>query len=245
MADCVGIDQLGIASPACLTFATNKLAQAPVFWGRYFKGPGNTDPGQYQADEEASFFHQHGIRVLPIARQTPNVSKPDIDLGRDDGADNAAALIDSFGADHLSTMPEVAVFLDAEPDHPLNHLYYQGWSAGLIAGGISQNVQFAPCVYAHHRDGVSWSAVGDAISAGAICHAAWIVFMESTDFPIGPWKERFTGTNMPSSVRVAITQRILDLADPQGRAYDFDLVNPDHKDWLLPRLVLPRDIAIA
>ena len=246
MADCVGIDQARAASASCLQVATQKLGQQPVFWGRYFKDPGNTSSIQYQANLESDFFNINNVRVLPVGRQTGNVGEPDSDLGRQDGGDNAAAVIASFGAVHLSTMPEVAVFLDAEIGTPLNHIYYQGWSAGLIAGGTSQNVKFVPCVYAHHNDGNTWSELGKAISGGSICGAAWIVFMDSMNFPIGPWQPaRFTGKNMPTSVRVAIAQRVLDFKDQQSRAYDFDLVNPAHQDWLLPRLVLPQASHVA
>jgi hypothetical protein len=246
MADCLGIDQARTASASCLQVATQKLGHLPVFWGRYFKQPGDTSSIQYQATLESDFFNSNGIRVLPVARQTGNVSQPDRELGRQDGSDNAAAIIASFGAAHLSTMPEVAVFLDAEINNPLNHVYYQGWSSALIAAGNSQNVKFVPCVYGHHNDGTTWSELGKAINGGSICGAAWIVFMDSMTFPIGPWQPaRFTGKNMPASVRVAIAQRVLDFKDQQGRAYDFDLVNPAHQDWLLPRLVLPEPLRIV
>src|SRR5216683_4813914 len=166
MADCVGIDQATTASASCLHVATQKLAQPPVFWGRYFKAPGDTSPIQYQASLESKFFNSNKIKILPVGRQTDNVSKPDSNLGRHDGDNNAAAIIASFGAAHLATMPEVAVFLDAEINTPLNHLYYEGWSAGLIAGGSSLNVKFVPCVYGHHNDGHTWSELGKAIGGG-------------------------------------------------------------------------------
>ncbi len=243
MADCCGIDQSTTASEASLAFAKSKLGQPPAFWGRYFKTTGNTDPAQYQSGRESSFFSTHQIRVLPIARQTQNVSEADRDLGFDDGQDNAAAVIGSFGASHLSQMPEVAVFLDAEINNPLHRLYFRGWSDGLIAGGNTDPnnpVKFMPCLYAHHNDGQSWNELGKALNDGAVCGAAWIVFMDSKKFPLGPWQiDRFTGKNMPDGVRVAVAQRILDLADEHQRTYDFNLVNPAHQDWLLPRLVLP------
>src|SRR5204862_7732893 len=147
---------------------------------------------------------------------TANVSEPDSALGEHDVGDIAAAIIATFVADHLSTMPEVAVFLDAEINNPLNHIYYQGWSAGLIAGGSSQNVKFAPCVYGHHNDGETWSELGKALSAGSICGAAWIVFMDSMNFPIRPLPTAgFMGKNMPASVRVAIAQRGVDFQDTE------------------------------
>jgi len=240
MVDCVGVDQARTASAACLQIATEKLRQTPVFWGRYFKAPGDTSPIQYQANLETQFFNNHNIKVLPVGRQTANVDTPDRRLGHQDGLNNAAAMIASFGAAHLAMMTEVAVFLDVEIDTPLNHVYYDGWSEGLIAGGRDSNVRFAPCIYGHHNDGTTWQELGKAISNGAVCGAAWIVFMESMNFPIGPWKSKFTGRNMPPDVRVAIAQRVLDFKDAQGRAYDFDLVNPAHQDWLLQRLILPK-----
>ena len=53
MADCVGIDQASTASTNCLQVATQKLGQPPVFWGRYFKEPGNTSSIQYQVNLES------------------------------------------------------------------------------------------------------------------------------------------------------------------------------------------------
>jgi hypothetical protein len=63
--------------------------------------------------------------------------------------------------------------------------------------------------------------------------------MDTGKFPIGPWQTKFTSPHMPATVRVAITQRILDFRDNQHRTYDFDLVNPAHQDWLLQRLTVP------
>jgi hypothetical protein len=126
-----------------LKIATNLLEQPPAFWGRYFKGPGNKMPIQYQASQEAVLFANHNIRVLPIARQTRNVSQADKDLRYADGVRNAAALISSFGAVRLSKMPGVVIFLDVEPETPLNRAYYEGWSAGLVEASINTQRPFA------------------------------------------------------------------------------------------------------
>jgi hypothetical protein len=79
------------------------------------------------------------------------------------------------------------------------------------------------------------------MNQGATCGAAWIVYMDSGTFPIGPWEARFTSATMPSSLPVVMVQRILDFKDSAlpPRTYDFDLVNPVYQDWLLQRLVLP------
>jgi hypothetical protein len=255
--DCVGIDQGLLATDECYKTATNLLGQQPTFWGRYFKGPGNRMPIQYQADKETPFFANHSIRVLPIARQTGNVCKADRGLGYADGMRNAAAILSAFGAVHLSQMTEVLVFLDVEPNTPLNQTYYEGWSVGLVEAGTKCMVDFAdevkggivppgtivgfaPSVYGHHSDSATWSALKTAVDGGAQCEAAWVVYMDANpSFPIGPWKAKYTSNHMPRSVRVVLCQRILDFVDAKNRQYDFDLANPSHKDWMLDRLVLP------
>jgi hypothetical protein len=249
--DCVGIDQGLLASEECYRAAANLLGQEPVFWGRYFKGPGNRMPIQYQPDKEAAFFSSHSIRVLPVARQTRNVCKADSRLGYADGMRNAAAILSAFGAVHLSQMAGVLVFLDVEPETPLSQAYYEGWSAGLIEAGKKDMVdfadevralivppgtivQFAPSVYGHHSDSETWSALAKAVDGGAQCDAAWVVYMDiNPSFPIGPWKAKYTSLQMPQSVRVVLCQRILDFVDAKKREYDFDLANPTHKDWML------------
>jgi hypothetical protein len=255
--DCVGIDQGLLATEECYRTATSLLGQEPTFWGRYFKGPGNRMPIQYQADKEGAFFASHTIRVLPIARQTGNVCIADSGLGYADGMRNAAAILSAFGAVHLSQMTGVLVFLDVEPETPLSQAYYEGWSAGLIAAGRKDMVDFAdevkghivpqgpivgfvPSVYGHHSDSETWSALTKAVDGGAPCDAAWVVYMdENPNFPIGPWKAKYTSPQMPQSVRVVLCQRILDFLDAKGREYDFDLANPKYKDWMLDRLVVP------
>ena len=64
MVDCVGIDQARTASASCLHVATQKLGQQQVFWGRYFKDPGNTSSIQYQANLESDFFHTNNHKGL-------------------------------------------------------------------------------------------------------------------------------------------------------------------------------------
>lgn len=154
-------------------------------------------------------------------------------------------------------MPGVLVFLDVEPETPLSKDYYDGWSAGLMDAGNKSmidftdevrghkvppgaTVQFVPSVYGHHSDSETWSALSKAVDGGAVCEAAWVVYMDKKpSFPIGPWKASFTSPYMPQSVRVVLCQRILDFVDDKNREYDFDLVNPTHKGWMLDRLVLP------
>jgi hypothetical protein len=120
----------------------------------------------------------------------------------------------------------------------------RGWSKAEVQTRRIASI-FGPCLYAHHNDARSWTEVGTAIRNGAVCGAAWIVFEDTSTFPIAPWQAKFTSPRMPAVVRVAITQRILDLSDLRRRRYDFDLVNPARQDWLLPRLGLPQAIPVS
>lgn len=108
--DCVGIDQGRLASAECYSVAAALLGQQPAFWGRYFKGPGNRMPIQYQPDKEATFFSNRNIRVLPIARQTGNVCTADSGLGYADGQRNAAAILCALGQSTCHECPEYWYF---------------------------------------------------------------------------------------------------------------------------------------
>ncbi len=251
----VGIDQADIASLSCLRHASRLLGQHPAFLGRYFKGPGNTSRIQYQARAENSFFYSNYIRVLPIARQTNEVSGTERE-GFMAGQRNAAAILAAFGAMHLSNMSDgICVFLDVENNPTLSKEYYTGWAAGLVLGGQSSmidfgdeirllridpntHVRFLPCVYAHHNARATWRAPGKAIDDGAECYGSWVVYMDADRFPIWPWRAEFTSPEMPPTVPVVACQRILDHVE-DGQSIDFNLANPSHHSWLLPRLVLP------
>ncbi|WP_095089001.1 hypothetical protein [Mesorhizobium sophorae] len=252
----VGIDQADIASPPALRIGTKMLGKSPTFWGRFFKGPGNTSPIQYQPTVENTFFSQRGIRVLPIARQTNNVGRSER-LGYVDGQRNGAAVLAAFGANHLARMADgIRVFLDVERYGPMSPSYYEGWSKGLIDAGRQTmidfsdeidmgvfprdiSVTFRPCVYGHHSADRTWQSLGTAISGGAVCDGAWIVFMNSpARFPIWPWRSSFTSRHMPSSVPVLACQRILDYSQ-DGVNLDYNLANPAHEADFLNTLVLP------
>lgn len=259
MTDCTGIDANAIADQNQLQTATALLGQAPAFWGRYFKGPGNLMPTQYQAGSEADFFATNRIPVLPIARQTPDVAVADQNFGYAAGLRNAAALMASFGAVKLSQMPNgLAVFLDVEQQTPLTHQYYMGWSSGLIDGGTKSLIDFRdevaagtvpngavinfiPCIYGHHTADQTWQELQLALTGGAKCGAAWVIYEDANpQFPIGPWRSQdFTNQHMPAQVPVVVCQRILDYNDG---ALDFDLVNPAYQNWLLQRLIVPAPV---
>ena len=49
-----GADSTRLVTQELIASAVDVLASLPRFWGRYFKGPGNTNPVQYQARRENS-----------------------------------------------------------------------------------------------------------------------------------------------------------------------------------------------
>lgn len=260
--DCLGADQSFPITKDCLAVATGALQQAPAFWGRYFKGPGNLEPTQYQPTQEADIFADSHLRILPVARQTTRVGGTQA-MGYDDGLRNAAAIMAALGSVSLaSNTAGVAVFLDVEPSHSLSADYFTGWSTGLVEAGREKlvdfadeiaagkatpgtNVGFIPCIYGHHAADDTWKALSEAVRRGARCDAAWVVYMDANpSFPIGPWRAAYTSRFMPAGVRVAICQRILEWKDTRARQYDFNLVNPAFKDWIIERLVVPKRIIL-
>jgi hypothetical protein len=69
-----GADSTRPVTQKLIDSAIDVLASAPKFWGRYFKGAGNTNPAQYQAGRENPVLERAKVRVLPIARQTNNAA---------------------------------------------------------------------------------------------------------------------------------------------------------------------------
>jgi hypothetical protein len=107
-----GADSTRLVTQELIASAVDVLASLPRFWGRYFKGPGNTNPVQYQARRENSVLSRAKVRVLPIARQTSNVGGSRSDGDRD-GRQNAQAIVESFGSQYLGSLNNnPLIFLD-------------------------------------------------------------------------------------------------------------------------------------
>ena len=108
-----------VVTQELIALATVQLGTKPLFWGRYFKGPGDQNPVRYQAQLEGLILNSNGIRVLPIAQQTNNVAL-DQSTGHRDGLRNGAAIVSSFGQIYLSNLADgILVFLDVEgPPNP-------------------------------------------------------------------------------------------------------------------------------
>jgi hypothetical protein len=170
-AQVLGIDSLVVSSQAALANASSSsyLGQAPAFWGRYFYAPGQINSeghkdSHYSAAEN-EFLRSNGIRVLPLARQTGHVST-DSATGSIDARHNVDAIFEAFPVAYLAGAdPSALVFLDVEPEGPLNPDYYAGWSSTIssysarISGG---SVKLKPAIYANMHDDPTWSALARA-----------------------------------------------------------------------------------
>ena len=158
--------------------AKNLFGEDPVFWGRYFKGPGNSDPVQYQAHLENAALRARNIRLLPVARQTNHVGESE-GQGRADGILQTEGLLSAFDPDYLLTIgANFYYFLDVETSTPLSRGYYRGWAQALVqhsqeyTGG---KVRLAPCVYLSRDDAATCEALTAAVeNDGAECHGIWV-----------------------------------------------------------------------
>lgn len=172
-----GADATHPATSSLIGLAAKLLGSQPAFFGRYFKGPHNPSPIQYQPSQENPVLHAAGIRVLCIARQTNRVVGTESD-GVADAVNNMSAVVTAFGADYLASLAvEPLIFLDTEPQTPLNAAYFVGWAGALrnqgpVAPGAQ--LQFTPAIYLNQGDTKTWRALTTAINQGATCAGAWV-----------------------------------------------------------------------
>jgi hypothetical protein len=170
----VGADSLSPVNPALIQKAAAAMGQAPSFWGRYFTSVDTEGAGEYHHTVENGPLAAHGIRVLPIARQTNHVGL-DYDRGYADGKRNAQDLVATFGPAYLVQQgAQFSMFLDVEGSGAsrLSPSYYIGWCKGLAS--IPSGVEVIPCVYGIPGDAITWTALKTALAAGATCGGVWL-----------------------------------------------------------------------
>jgi len=233
-----GADVNNIVTTPMILSAEAETGGPIQFWGRYFKEAGNTSPEQYQAADEATVLHARGIRVLPIGRQTNHVGGSE-ELGRTDGANNAEAIIDSFGRQTLASLPAgLLVFVDVEgpPHASLSESYYKGWSEGLSQTGAAAGVRLLPGVYGAHGDRATWQELANAVAAGAACAGTWIARLHVVGCDrLRPFDEGFVRpVTLPNSIDILIWQCVQECHN-----LDFNILNPDFEADTLGKLVLP------
>jgi hypothetical protein len=173
----LGADATHPATPTLISLAGKLLRSPPSFFGRYFKGPHNPSPVQYQPQQENPVLSAAGIRVLCIARQTNRVGGSSAD-GVADAVNNMSAIVTAFGAEYLAKIAiEPLIFLDTEPQTPMSTDYFVGWAGALreqgpIAPGA--RLRFTPAIYLSGGDTRTWRALSGAMSKGASCAGAWV-----------------------------------------------------------------------
>lgn len=227
--------------------ATSFLGQKPVFWGRYFKAPGNTERVQYQANRENQALNRAGIPVLPIARQTNHVDETER-IGRFDARGNAEAIIQAFGEDYLASKgAEFFVFLDVEPSTPMSVDYWIGWASVITAHSESLSegrFKFLPCVYHHRNDRQTIRAINSAFNERRIkCYGVWVARYFNPDDTMchrpTDWMPEFVEPVIPVQAPLLAWQYIGDCF--RTHALDFNQVNPNinQETELLKFLILP------
>jgi hypothetical protein len=238
----VGVDSLSPVTEALVSAAKNALGTTPAFWGRYFTSTIAGGSGEFHHLIEDGVLRDHGIRVLPIARQTNKVGGARAD-GRSDGTNNAEDLLATFGVANLAAGGSVRIFLDVEGSgvSRLSQSYYEGWVEGLNAA--SQGVRILPCVYGIPGDAVTWSALSRAVSGGALCGGIWLSHPHVSAVEPVAWEpamlKPFAGV---PGVPVLLWQYLF------GHTFDRNLVNPDlgdAGDFLSTLVLLPSPVLDA
>ena len=215
-----GVDSFSAVTESLILQATSALGVKPAFWGRYFTNVTATQ-AEYRHRVEGPLLAVHGIRVLPIARQTNRVHGSETD-GAADGTANAADLMASFTPAERAA--GVRLFLDVEGDGP-SHLsteYYRGWSRELAAAGVNA------CIYGIPGDGATWSALRSAMASGAPCGGVWLSHPYRAVAEPLPWSAAMLAPYAPiAGVPVLLWQYAF------GTTFDRDLAAPNAPaDWL-------------
>jgi len=242
----VGADTSTVVTQELIALATVQLGTKPLFWGRYFKGPGDQNPVRYQAQLEGLILNSNRIRVLPIAQQTNNVAL-DQSTGHRDGLRNGAAIISSFGQIYLSNLVDgILVFLDVEgpPNPSLSVEYYKGWSNGLIVAGrtemveagASEGIRFLPAVYGPKGDDSTWQSLGHAVAEQAQCAGVCIARPGTIGcHSLREWNDDWI---RPKSLSNAIMP-LLWQGVQECAGLDYSRLNPSDPGSILNRLILP------
>jgi hypothetical protein len=180
--------------------------------------------------------------VLPIARQTGHVVDPN--KAQNDAVRNVAAIFEAFPATYLSGAdPDVLVFLDTEPETPLNADYYKAWSATIMseaAKASNGRVRFHPAVYGNYSDDDTWTALNQAVEDGAPCDGIWMARYYYKNAVPQPWSDKLTTPNVKPLCPILAWQYWAS-ADDAKPAFNFDttIASPLHADMLMSRLVMP------
>jgi hypothetical protein len=231
-----------------LELAKDLFGEYPVFWGRYFGGASGPTGAEYLHRREDGVLHAAGVKVLPIAQQTPRVSGNE-NQGSADAKANAEDVIGSFGAAYLKTLGnEFLVFLDVEGTRfsVLSEAYYTGWANGLVSTSqalTGGDITLRPAIYAPRGNTPTWTAAANCVAHGVPCDGAWVAkwfHKVPSCTPVPDWD------NALVTPAVALPFPILAWQyDPEchgGNGFDMNQLNPNlDPELLLSRLILPPD----
>jgi len=232
-----GVDSLNIVGSrlkngqTLVDAAIEAFGMQPAFWGRYFSSPGKS---AYKAPLESPILSANNIRLLPIARQTNNVTKAAA-IGTQDAKNNVAALVEAFGEDFLSALAQpLYIVLDVET--ALSADYYFAWATEIA----NADFPLAPCAYMpsppHHA---AWKALADAMERGASCGGVWIAWYlsNSPNFaPLPDWDVQ--KTTQPTRAPTLGWQYMGDVIES---ALDLSVTSPlvSIQSALLDHLIVP------
>ena len=246
----LGIDSLVASSRDALANASSAsyLGQTPAFWGRYFYAPGqinsNGQRDSHYSAAENGLLRNSGIRLLPIARQTGRVGT-DSATGSIDARNNVDAVFEVFPPAYLAgANPKVFVFLDVEPEVPLDPDYYASWSStitsysGQTSGG---SVKFKPAIYANTGDEKTWSALARALAGGSVCCGIYVARYYYPDpKPDHGWQSSIlTPSGGVTPPVLAWQYWASDDGAPPDLNFDTNIASPFHSEVLLDGLIMP------
>ena len=228
-----------------LQLATSLYGRAPAFWGRYFKGPGNQGGAHYHPGHESSVLAAQNVRVLPIARQTSNVSGSSATGGLD-AQNNVQATFSSFTWEYLAQQGgEYLVYLDVEgaPNPSLSVEYWTGWSHTLRDYSrevSSNNVTLLPGIYCNF-DHHTWQSLDYAVHHGAPCASAWVAHWLQNPpscVTLRPWHPPFVTPNPAPPCPIHAWQYAAECHGGDG--FDMNMSAPGLPDAdFLRKLILP------
>lgn len=249
MANILGIDSLHVSADATLANASSFsfLGQSPAFWGRYFYAPGQINSSGHKDSHysaaENGFLRSHGIRLLPLARQTGRVSR-DAATATADAKLNVAAIFEAIPAAYLTgTDPNPLIFLDVEIDNPMSAAYYSAWaqtigdySAQLSHGGV----KFKPAIYAATKDTPTWSALAHALANGSLCYGVLVDrYYYGSPVSNGWHPEILTPAGGITPPILAWQYWASPDDAPAALNFDTNIASPFHSDALLDGLIMP------
>lgn len=241
-----GADSSQPVTSSLIATAAELFGTKPAFWGRYFTTATPAGTTEYHAATENAPLAETGVRLLPIARQTPNVGGSQAQ-GTTDAQGNVEALLAAFETGELAGQGgQFLVFLDVEgtpangsPSLALD--YYVGWATTLTSYSQSQTggaVALLPAVYGRQADDATWNVLVSADQQGVPCHGIWVARYHTSGCNLLPWDPSFVLPTVTLPCDVLLWQYQQDCCNG---AIDCDLTNPDIdiQTQLLGRLILP------